>query len=408
MKTSTLVTALLIGLAGLSVVPAETKAQHVSVNFSVFQNELSRYGRWMHSPRYGQVWIYNEPGFRPYYTNGYWDYTDFGWAWVSNYDWGWAPFHYGRWELDPMYGWIWIPGYDWAPAWVSWSESGDYYGWAPLGYGVNINISIGAVPYDRWVFCSRPYMNSPRFRDYCAPFGNNRVIVRNTTIINNIYRGGSSHRYYSGPGRGDVERYSRSRIEPRRIDDDRRFRNRNWGNDNRGYAERNTRPDAPDTRRFDNRNNNQNDYGRNPDNNIGRNRNGRQFENRPFGNNERNRDVERNRDINRGRELEQNRENQHTPARPDNDVRRQRPERNRTMRENPGGQFGQNNGRRQQEPSPQATPDRPRGFEQRGSERQRDRSDIGQRRFENRNNGNTQERNQGNGNGNGRGRERRG
>ncbi len=87
----------------------ETKAQSVSVNFSMFQNQLSPYGRWINNPRYGQVWIYRDANFRPYYTDGHWEYTNYGWSWVSDYDWGWAPFHYGRWEYDNFYGWMWIP-----------------------------------------------------------------------------------------------------------------------------------------------------------------------------------------------------------------------------------------------------------------------------------------------------------
>jgi len=28
---------------------------------------------------------------------------------ASDYNWGWAPFHYGRWAYDPFYGWMWVP-----------------------------------------------------------------------------------------------------------------------------------------------------------------------------------------------------------------------------------------------------------------------------------------------------------
>ncbi len=70
----------LLLVAVLSFAPGgETKAQSVSVNFSTFQQELSPYGRWMNNPRFGQVWIYNEPGFKPYYTDGHWEYTNYGW-----------------------------------------------------------------------------------------------------------------------------------------------------------------------------------------------------------------------------------------------------------------------------------------------------------------------------------------
>ena len=41
-------------------------------------------------------------------------------------------YHYGRWTKVEDEGWCWIPDYEWGPAWVSWRESDDYVGWAPL------------------------------------------------------------------------------------------------------------------------------------------------------------------------------------------------------------------------------------------------------------------------------------
>jgi hypothetical protein len=58
--------------------------------------------------------------------------TEYGWTWVSDWDWGWAPFHYGRWLTIGGYGWCWVPGTIWGPAWVSWRYGGGYAGWAPL------------------------------------------------------------------------------------------------------------------------------------------------------------------------------------------------------------------------------------------------------------------------------------
>jgi hypothetical protein len=210
----------------------EVKAQQISVNFSSFYNELGHYGRWVNNPHYGQVWVYSEPGFRPYYSAGHWDYTDYGWSWVSNYDWGWAPFHYGRWEEDPMNGWIWIPGYDWAPAWVSWSEYDGYYGWAPMGYGVNINVNFGSIPYNRWVFVPRQRICEANVYNYYVQPKNR--YFRNAVIINNYnYNGGS--RYWAGPRKNEVERYTQRPIQSRAPQ---------WGrsngvnNNDRGWANR--------------------------------------------------------------------------------------------------------------------------------------------------------------------------
>src|SRR5688500_17777318 len=67
----------------------------------MFYNDLAPHGRWINNNSYGQVWVPNAGrGFRPYYTNGHWAMTQYGNMWVSDYDWGWAPFHYGRWTYD--------------------------------------------------------------------------------------------------------------------------------------------------------------------------------------------------------------------------------------------------------------------------------------------------------------------
>ena len=226
----------------LSFTPvAETKAQGVSVNFSTFQQELSPYGRWMNNPRFGQVWIYNQPGFKPYYTDGHWEYTNYGWSWESDYDWGWAPFHYGRWEHDPYYGWMWIPGYEWASAWVSWSSYDDYYGWAPLGYGVGINVSFGSIAYNNWNFIPRRNICDRNLsRYYVSHQHNNRF--RNAVVINNYYNGrGGVGRYVRGPERREVERYTNNRVQERRIDYNDRNRNRNNNARNQDDGNRNNR-----------------------------------------------------------------------------------------------------------------------------------------------------------------------
>jgi len=116
---------------------APAPAPEPVANFDYFQQQLSPYGTWINVPGYGQCWQpYGLPyGWRPYYDNGYWVYTDAGMYWQSNYPWGVVPFHYGRWMYVGPYGWIWAPAYEYAPAWVLWRHSGDYVGWAPLPYG---------------------------------------------------------------------------------------------------------------------------------------------------------------------------------------------------------------------------------------------------------------------------------
>jgi hypothetical protein len=127
-----------------------------NVSFDRFYNELSPFGRWVYMPSYGRVWITNERGFRPYYNAGHWENSRYGYAWRSDYSWGWAPFHYGRWGYDNMYGWFWVPGYEWSPGWVDWRSNNSYYGWAPLG-------PAGfRTQENHWIFMDQRYMNDPR------------------------------------------------------------------------------------------------------------------------------------------------------------------------------------------------------------------------------------------------------
>ena len=333
----------------------ETKAQSVavSVNFNTFQQELSPYGRWMNNPRYGQVWVYNEAGFKPYYTNGHWEYTNYGWSWESDYDWGWAPFHYGRWEYDNYSGWMWIPGYEWASAWVSWSSYDDYYGWAPLGYGININVSFGSVPYDRWNFIPRRYISDRNVNRYCVPQNRNNGF-RNAVVINNYYNGSSGvGRFGRGPQRREAERYTENRIPERRIDYNDRNRNRGqnaggYNNDNNRNGRRNNdglnqssnTGDWNNRRRSDvNRNDNQaaSPGGDNRREQNGINRPGRRQADQTNQNNGEGGNNPRRRDVN------QNRDNNTTPP----VIENRRPSRDA----NPAPQTNENNnpGRRQNE-----------------------------------------------------------
>jgi len=38
---------------------------------------------------------------------------------LSDYKWGWAAFHYGRWFRDDRRGWLWKPGNEWGAAWLN-------------------------------------------------------------------------------------------------------------------------------------------------------------------------------------------------------------------------------------------------------------------------------------------------
>jgi hypothetical protein len=159
------------------------------VSYQSFYDALSPYGQWIDYPQYGYVWMPNVgPDFKPYATNGNWVYTDGGWTWASNYPWGWATFHYGRWFFEDGYGWMWIPGDEWAPAWVSWRQSPGYYGWAPLGPSVSISASAGGgynPPAHYWCFVPQQYVTSPHVNNYYVSEQQNVTIINNTTVIHN-------------------------------------------------------------------------------------------------------------------------------------------------------------------------------------------------------------------------------
>ena len=103
---------------------SNSSSGQIDVNF--FYESLKDDGSWFNTTEFGDVWqpyiAYKSDSWRPY-TDGYWSYTDGGWMFVSNENFGWAVYHYGRWTKLQDIGWAWVPGTEWAPAWVTWRES---------------------------------------------------------------------------------------------------------------------------------------------------------------------------------------------------------------------------------------------------------------------------------------------
>lgn len=132
MKRFTMAT-LLIGALAMAFSARPATAQvNVSVSIGGFYDELAPYGQW-NDCNYGRCWTPHHvgAGWQPY-TNGQWVYTEYGWTWMSDDPWGGNPYHYGTWVFLGRWGWSWVPGTVWAPAWVTWSYSNNYVGWAPL------------------------------------------------------------------------------------------------------------------------------------------------------------------------------------------------------------------------------------------------------------------------------------
>ncbi len=264
MKTYRIIALVCLLFTGLGLRSVQAQPG-VNISFSTFYNELSPYGEWVQDPQYGQVWSPNvDPDFQPYGTAGHWEMTEYGNTWVSDYPWGWAPFHYGRWVMA-YNRWAWVPDYEWGPAWVNWRNGGGYYGWAPLGPGMSINVNIN-LPWNHWVFVPRQYLLSPRIYSYCVPRTRVVNIYNNTTIINNVYRS-NNRTYVSGPNRRDIQRATGRPVDVRRADD---F-GRRAGFYNRDYtANRGDRTNGRDTNGNNwNRSGNRDNSPNRPDRNNG-------------------------------------------------------------------------------------------------------------------------------------------
>ena len=219
MKNMIKIPALLVGLMLIFAGTTQSaKAQQEDVSLQSFYDELSPYGQWIQDPQYGYVWRpdVDQDEFRPYYSNGRWAMTEYGNTWVSNYDWGWAPFHYGRWVYNRYNDWIWLPDTKWGPAWVSWRSGGGNYGWAPLGPSISIGINISRggyrIPDMCWNFIPYGNIYSNNYNSYRNyDYGRNRVYIQNTVIINNTYVR-NNNTYYTGPRAEDVRRATNQNV----------------------------------------------------------------------------------------------------------------------------------------------------------------------------------------------------
>lgn len=219
----TMIIAAIVTVSFNQKISAQNSAE---ITYQDFYDSLSPYGTWIDYAGYGHVWRPNvEDSFRPYLTNGHWVYTDAGWFWNSDYDWGWAPFHYGTWIYDDYYGWLWIPGYSWAPAWVTWGSFNGYYGWAPLMPGVNIGRAFASwrphafywniVPCAR--MCDRD-LTIIRIVDKNA-----KKIGKHMAIVDNFTNPNQREFYSAGPRREEVNGYTNNNISITRIMDNDRI-----------------------------------------------------------------------------------------------------------------------------------------------------------------------------------------
>ena len=141
--------------------------------------DLDQYGSWEAAPEYGQVWFPRSVavGWVPY-RYGHWAWVEpWGWTWVEDEPWGFAPFHYGRWvAIGPRWGWI--PGPVavrpvYAPALVAFVGGGGF----SVGVGVQCWFPLGPRdPFFPWYHHSDVYLRQVNVTN---------VTVRNVTYVNN-------------------------------------------------------------------------------------------------------------------------------------------------------------------------------------------------------------------------------
>ena len=145
-------------------------SRHVSPEMTGAE-DLDRHGRWERHAEYGTLWypIEVRADWAPY-RHGRWAWVrPWGWTWVDEAPWGFAPFHYGRW-VSVSGRWGWWPGEYvarpvYAPALVAWV--GGAHG------GVSINIGgphVGWVPLAPREWYTPYYRHTPIYGERVNPY----------------------------------------------------------------------------------------------------------------------------------------------------------------------------------------------------------------------------------------------
>jgi hypothetical protein len=161
-------------------------ADYVSREMTGYE-DLDESGDWSYVAGYGPCWRPRAVvvGWAPY-RFGHWTWVGpWGWTWVEDEPWGFAPFHYGRWAFVSG-GWFWVPGPVvvrpvWAPALVAFVGGGGV-GWFPLAPGEVF------VPGYR---VSRTYVNNVNITNTSVNITKitnvyNTVVIDKSTNINRI------------------------------------------------------------------------------------------------------------------------------------------------------------------------------------------------------------------------------
>ena len=165
---------------------ASVSRRYVSPDMTGYQ-DLDAYGDWQSVPDYGSVWYPRsiDDDWAPY-RDGRWAWVaPWGWTWIDQAPWGFAPFHYGRWAI--IQGrWGWVPGRPasrpvYAPALVGWIGNP---GWS-------VSFSSGSAPAVGWFPLAPREVYVPSYS--YSPTYVRQINISNVTdvrVIERIERGG--------------------------------------------------------------------------------------------------------------------------------------------------------------------------------------------------------------------------
>ncbi|MFI5311683.1 MAG: DUF6600 domain-containing protein [Gemmatimonadales bacterium] len=165
-------------------VATATSSQYVSRDMPGVA-DLDQNGRWETDVVYGPVWYPARMplGWAPY-RFGHWVWIEpWGWTWVDDAPWGFAPFHYGRW-LHARAGWGWVPGpivpRPWfAPALVTFVDGSGF----SVGIGMQAWFPLGPrEPYFPWYHYGDRYLHRVNATNLRGVADIDAVIRRRGTI----------------------------------------------------------------------------------------------------------------------------------------------------------------------------------------------------------------------------------
>ena len=83
--------------------------QYLSAGITGYE-DMSAYGSWSTDSQYGDVWTPRSvpADWQPYRTGHWSNVKPWGWTWIDDQPWGYAPYHYGRWA-NHNNRWVWVP-----------------------------------------------------------------------------------------------------------------------------------------------------------------------------------------------------------------------------------------------------------------------------------------------------------